>query len=129
MAVNVYGLRDEDVESFKESILVDMLIGRRQTKILWQAESIADLMRQINEDPNIISGSCKLSEHTNNNTIDLPECGLMHLNNITGDLYCGKPTNKYGDGSFGGCVLQGYDQDFEGCDFICPAQEFFRRRN
>ena len=126
LAVNVYGLTPEEAEVFDPKTLNDLLVGSREVKILWDAPSKDELMKQINDDERVKNGVCVLSsdKFTEENIEELPECQRMYVA-IGGKhkdmILCGKPQNEYNDGCAGGCVLQCYDQEEEFSDgFKCP---------
>ena len=128
--VNVYGFNNQqEAAHFDPTKLRNLLIGSGNTYELWAAETIEDLMRQLQEDPRIKNGTCKLSEHTLYGAIeDLPTCERMHTNEQDDMMLCGKPTDQYNTGCLGGCVIQHYDQEFDPDFIVCPLQRYYSER-
>jgi hypothetical protein len=128
IATHVYGFKsDEEVEKFNPLELRKRMRGCKDTKILWDAENLKTLMQELENDPRVKSKVFVLDEEYPRGPIeDLPECERMYT---TPDesLLCGKPQNEYGDGCYGGCVVQGNDQDEEFHDgFKCPIQIYWK---
>jgi hypothetical protein len=131
VAVHVYGFEsEEEAKAFDPLKLRSYLIGSRNVSLLWEAVDEETLLKEINEDQRVKDKVYKLSTHSLYGPIEnLPECERMHENKKIGELHCGKPTNEYGDGSCGGCVLQGYDQEEEFYGgFKCPVHTYWSKR-
>lgn len=130
VAVNVYGFKDEaEAEAFDPLRLRGYLTPLRTKKILWPSQSKELLLAEIAKDEMFKNGAHKLSETAQYGAIEnLPECSRMHSNTQNGQILCGKPENEHSDGCLGGCVLQGYDQEFDPEHFICPVQDYWEKR-
>ncbi|MEO5645973.1 MAG: hypothetical protein ABIO57_02795 [Candidatus Paceibacterota bacterium] len=130
-AVNVYGFRsDEEATAFDSLSLRGYLIGSREVSTLWEADDEESLMKAIAADKRVIDGVYQLSKYMWGSATaieNLPTCQRMHINS-EGDLLCGKPEGEYGDGCFGGCVIQGYDQEKEMPDGPCPMHVYWDKR-
>ncbi len=129
ITVNVYGFKDQaEADAFDPEQLRSYLIGERPRTFLWEAENRHLLLEKINADPDIVSGSMRIAQDKEilyGAIHNLPGCERMHTNTKTGEILCGKPQNEFGDGCLGGCVIQGYDQEFDPEFLICPLQKFY----
>jgi hypothetical protein len=124
---NVYGFHSEDeAKAFDPTKLRSLLRGAREKRELWEATSEAELLENIAKDQRVLDKVYTLSDDALYGAIEnLPTCERMHLD-ASGDLHCGNPE---GESCFGGCVLQGYDQDEEFSNgFKCPMHEYWSKR-
>ncbi|MDQ5928641.1 MAG: hypothetical protein QG594_415 [Bacteroidota bacterium] len=131
VAVNVYGFRTQkEADEFDPLILRRYAIGSHHQNEFWPGDDKEVLMQEIENDEHIKSGVYTLSTRPLLRGVieDLPSCERMHKD-PDGQLLCGKPINEYSDGCYGGCVLQGFEQDEEFHDgFRCPIHEYWNKR-
>lgn len=129
-ATHVYGFRSEaEANEFDPLKLRSMMRASQDVKILWNAPDEETLMNEIVSDQRVIDGVYTLNHRRVLGAIEnLPECQRMYKD-ADESLLCGKPQNEYGDGCYGGCVIQGNDQEEEFHDgFRCPIHEYWNKR-
>lgn len=131
VSVNVYELEDDAAaEKFDPSVFNQTLgVGVRDREFHWPAPNREQLLMEIAADPDIKAGSMWLApqkESVREVIQDLPECSRMYTHTETGTIVCGKPTNTYGDGCRGTCIIQGGDQEFE--EGGCPLRTFWGKQ-
>ena len=129
IAVNVYGFKSqEETNAFDPITLRTYLIGGRSKTRLFGGKTRELATHDIFDFLNSQKGAMQIDEKVSEPMEDLPTCERMHVNTKTGELFCGKPENQYHDGSCGGCVLDGNDQEFDPDHIICPMQEYWNKR-